>query len=253
MLLNWITLQFLEFSSCCDTEILYGELWWRGWRLGHIWRIRQGGRWWWRWRRQHRSESPRAFSEYLPLWPWIRTLILLSSYQNTRSSSFAKELAARIKGDAIIKAEGDRACKSPTWWIIYEHLFPSHVECHPCMCMLMLFCFYHVLSGKRWHLRRKVKAGKSQSLQSRRVWTSSIIIIIIISDSLLHFVCILFCLRTNAPHCPWSTADEDDDDMFKPPKMDDGDDDDDDFSPFGGKGGLFSGGRGLFDDDDEVF
>lgn len=35
--------------------------------------------------------------------------------------------------------------------------------------------------------------------------------------------------------------------------MDDGDDDDDDFSPFGGKGGLFSGGRGLFDDDDEVF
>lgn len=35
--------------------------------------------------------------------------------------------------------------------------------------------------------------------------------------------------------------------MFKPPKMDD-----DDFSPFGGKSGLFSGGRGLFDDDDEV-
>lgn len=110
-------------------------------------------------------------------------LILLSFYQNTRSSSFAKELAARIKGDAVIKAEGDRACKSLPWWIIllYEHLLPSHVECHPCMCMLMLFCFYHVLSGKRWHLRRKVKAGKSQSLQSRRVWTP--FIIIIISDS----------------------------------------------------------------------
>lgn len=43
-------------------------------------------------------------------------------------------------------------------------------------------------------------------------------------------------------------AEEDDDDMFKPPKMDD-----DDFSPFGGKSGLFSGGRGLFDDDDEVY
>lgn len=42
-------------------------------------------------------------------------------------------------------------------------------------------------------------------------------------------------------------AEEDGDDMFKPPKMDD-----DDFSPFGGKSGLFSGGRGLFDDDDEV-
>lgn len=27
---------------------------------------------------------------------------------------------------------------------------------------------------------------------------------------------------------------------------------DDDYSPFGGKGGLFSGGKGLFDDDDEV-
>ncbi|KAM4730529.1 WASH complex subunit 2C isoform 2-T2 [Anableps anableps] len=49
-------------------------------------------------------------------------------------------------------------------------------------------------------------------------------------------------------------AEEDSDDMFKPPKMDDhydDDDDDDDFSPFGGKSGLFSGGRGLFDDDDE--
>lgn len=45
----------------------------------------------------------------------------------------------------------------------------------------------------------------------------------------------------------YSAAEEDSDDMFKPPKMDD-----DDFSPFGGKGGLFSGGRGLFDDDDEV-
>ncbi|XP_061083806.1 WASH complex subunit 2 isoform X2 [Conger conger] len=38
----------------------------------------------------------------------------------------------------------------------------------------------------------------------------------------------------------------DNDDMFSPPKMED-----EDYSPFGGKGGLFSGGRGLFDDDDE--
>lgn len=35
--------------------------------------------------------------------------------------------------------------------------------------------------------------------------------------------------------------------MFKPPKLED-----EDFSPFGGKSGLFSGGRGLFDDDDDV-
>ncbi|KAM4599744.1 WASH complex subunit 2 isoform 4-T4 [Fundulus diaphanus] len=50
-----------------------------------------------------------------------------------------------------------------------------------------------------------------------------------------------------------ASAEEDSDDMFKPPKMEDhyDDDDDDDFSPFGGKSGLFSGGKGLFDDDDE--
>uniref|UniRef100_A0A8C5QL69 WASH complex subunit 2C n=1 Tax=Leptobrachium leishanense TaxID=445787 RepID=A0A8C5QL69_9ANUR len=38
-----------------------------------------------------------------------------------------------------------------------------------------------------------------------------------------------------------------DDDIFKPPKLTD-----DDFSPFGTKGHLFSGGHGLFDDDEEV-
>lgn len=43
------------------------------------------------------------------------------------------------------------------------------------------------------------------------------------------------------------TAVDDNDDMFKPPNLDN-----DDFSPFEGKSGLFSGGRGLFDDDDEV-
>ncbi|XP_006272814.1 WASH complex subunit 2C isoform X1 [Alligator mississippiensis] len=41
-------------------------------------------------------------------------------------------------------------------------------------------------------------------------------------------------------------SDDDDDDIFKPPKLTD-----EDFSPFGSKGGLFSGGTGLFDDDEE--
>ncbi|XP_036402331.1 WASH complex subunit 2 isoform X2 [Megalops cyprinoides] len=41
-------------------------------------------------------------------------------------------------------------------------------------------------------------------------------------------------------------APPDDNEMFNPPPMED-----EDFSPFGGKGGLFSGGKGLFDDDDE--
>nr|XP_033797207.1 WASH complex subunit 2C-like isoform X2 [Geotrypetes seraphini] len=42
------------------------------------------------------------------------------------------------------------------------------------------------------------------------------------------------------------STDDEDDDMFKPPKLTD-----EDFSPFSDKGGLFSGGRGLFDDDNE--
>ncbi|KAM4703784.1 WASH complex subunit 2C-like [Rhinophrynus dorsalis] len=39
---------------------------------------------------------------------------------------------------------------------------------------------------------------------------------------------------------------DEDDDIFKPPKLTD-----EDFLPFGSKGGLFSGGKGLFDDDEE--
>lgn len=56
---------------------------------------------------------------------------------------------------------------------------------------------------------------------------------------MLSYVIVLMCSGT--------VAEEDGDDMFKPPRLDD-----DDFSPFGGKSGLFSGGKGLFDDDDEV-
>ncbi|XP_038599234.1 WASH complex subunit 2C isoform X3 [Tachyglossus aculeatus] len=40
-------------------------------------------------------------------------------------------------------------------------------------------------------------------------------------------------------------SDDEEDDIFKPPKLTD-----EDFSPFGSKGGLFSGGIGLFDDDE---
>ncbi|XP_059422588.1 WASH complex subunit 2-like [Carassius carassius] len=41
-------------------------------------------------------------------------------------------------------------------------------------------------------------------------------------------------------------VEDDQDELFKPPKMED-----EEYSPFGGNGGLFSGGKGLFDDDDE--
>ncbi|XP_026210937.1 WASH complex subunit 2 isoform X3 [Anabas testudineus] len=90
--------------------------------------------------------------------------------KNTGPSSFADELAARIKGEPVSKPEGDHAS---------------------------------LTSKKKSKSRKASKAAKPQ-------------------------------------------ADEDSDDMFKPPKMED-----DDFSTFGGKGGLFSGGKGLFDDDDD--
>ncbi|KFW03705.1 WASH complex subunit FAM21A, partial [Fulmarus glacialis] len=40
-------------------------------------------------------------------------------------------------------------------------------------------------------------------------------------------------------------SDDEDDDIFKPPKLTD-----EDFAPFGSRGGLFSGGTGLFDDEE---
>ncbi|KAI4812596.1 hypothetical protein KUCAC02_023969 [Chaenocephalus aceratus] len=91
--------------------------------------------------------------------------------KNTAPSSFADELAARIKGEPVTKPEGDRAS---------------------------------LTSKKKSKSRKEPKPAKPEA------------------------------------------AEEDSDDMFKPPKMED-----EDFSPFGGKGGLFSGGRGLFDDDDD--
>ncbi|XP_008568224.1 PREDICTED: WASH complex subunit FAM21C-like isoform X6 [Galeopterus variegatus] len=41
-------------------------------------------------------------------------------------------------------------------------------------------------------------------------------------------------------------SDDDEGNLFAPPKLTD-----EDFSPFGSRGGLFSGGKGLFDDEDE--
>ncbi|XP_030653626.1 WASH complex subunit 2-like, partial [Nomascus leucogenys] len=41
-------------------------------------------------------------------------------------------------------------------------------------------------------------------------------------------------------------SDDEEDNLFAPPKLTD-----EDFSPFGSGGGLFSGGKGLFDDEDE--
>ncbi|XP_055018428.1 WASH complex subunit 2A-like [Boleophthalmus pectinirostris] len=96
--------------------------------------------------------------------------------KSTHQASFADELAARIKGEPVIKPEVDRASLS---------------------------------SKKKSKSRKESKPAKPE-------------------------------------------ADEDSDDMFKPPKMDyEEEEDEEDLSPFGVKSGLFSGGRGLFDDDDE--
>lgn len=118
------------------------------------------------------------------------------------------------------------------------------------MFMFMAFVFLpcHVLealaSKKKSKSRKEPKPAKPQG------------------KTFIHHQTFLFCyefvISTVGPLFPVcssimflyivTAAEEDSDDMFKPPKMDD----DDDFSPFGGKSGLFSGGRGLFDDDDEV-
>ncbi|XP_051507245.1 WASH complex subunit 2C isoform X2 [Myxocyprinus asiaticus] len=52
--------------------------------------------------------------------------------------------------------------------------------------------------------------------------------------------------KSKAKKQPKPQVEDDKDKMFKPPNMED-----EEYSPFGGKGGLFSGGKGLFDDDDE--
>lgn len=64
--------------------------------------------------------------------------------QNTGSSSFAEELAARIKGDVVIKAEGDRACKLLTLKINMP--FPSLLRV--ILARSLSLCFCHVLPGK---------------------------------------------------------------------------------------------------------
>lgn len=119
-----------------------------------------------------------------------------------------------------------------------------------CTCMLMDIIFCHVMFWKHWHPRRKVKAKKNQSLLNNRVGLHpSHFYFIFDTFPEIHFSVstVAFSLSSVNNMFPnFTAADADnDDDMFKPPNLDN-----DDFSPFGGKSGLFSGGRGLFDDDE---
>ncbi|XP_056326514.1 WASH complex subunit 2A isoform X2 [Danio aesculapii] len=52
--------------------------------------------------------------------------------------------------------------------------------------------------------------------------------------------------KSKTKKVPKPQVEDDQDEMFRPPTMED-----EEYSPFGGKGGLFSGGKGLFDDDEE--
>lgn len=56
----------------------------------------------------------------------------------------------------------------------------------------------------------------------------------------------LFLKPGQSHHSSWFLCFlDEDDDIFKPPKLTD-----EDFTPFGSRGGLFSGGTGLFDDEE---
>uniref|UniRef100_A0A8P0SS55 FAM21/CAPZIP domain-containing protein n=1 Tax=Canis lupus familiaris TaxID=9615 RepID=A0A8P0SS55_CANLF len=92
--------------------------------------------------------------------------------KKSRPTSFADELAARIKGEATSQVEEERTTLSPG-------------------------------EAKPWKTLKEKKERRTPS-------------------------------------------DDEEDNLFAPPKLTD-----EDFSPFGSRGGLFSGGKGLFDDEDE--
>lgn len=98
-------------------------------------------------------------------------------------------------------------------------------------------------SKKKSKSKKEPKPPKQQGRTSIHpsFFSISLNLVFHFSQLYFHFVCAVNNLFINF------TADDDNDDMFKPPSLDN-----DDFSPFGGKSGLFSGGRGLFDDDDGV-
>lgn len=121
------------------------------------------------------------------------------------------------------------------------------------MCMLMdiFFLSCHVLkaltSKKKSKSRKEPKPAKPEGRTSIHRHYNSIFLFNTTFDFTTVGSLYLLCYPNLFMYIV-AAAEDDSDDMFRPPKMDD-----DDFSPFGGKSGLFSGGRGLFDDDDEVY
>lgn len=67
------------------------------------------------------------------------------------------------------------------------------------------------------------------------------------SNQVLFWLSLLFPFLKlgQSHHSSWLLCFLDEDDIFKPPKLTD-----EDLTPFGSRGGLFSGGTGLFDDEE---
>lgn len=88
-------------------------------------------------------------------------------FQNTGPSSFAEELAARIKGDAVIKAEGDHARKLPTSWrnIPFHPMLSAILACAYSLFVFLPCPYWEAITSKKKSKSRKgSKASKLQGM-----------------------------------------------------------------------------------------
>lgn len=89
-----------------------------------------------------------------------------SQIQNAGPSSFAEELAARIKGDVVIKAEGDRACELLTFRT--NRPFPSLLSvvlaCSLSLCFLPCPAWEALASKKKSKGRKESQPSKLQGI-----------------------------------------------------------------------------------------
>ncbi|KAK1791585.1 hypothetical protein P4O66_013589, partial [Electrophorus voltai] len=143
-------------------------------------------------------------------------------------ASFADELAARIKGDTTVKPEADSTCR---FTLVFSVKDPRNDGCFP-----VILSIRPTLSSGPSGSKKKIKAKKPT--KARVAWMNQDLVQILWVQS---FTSAAFLSVEEVD----DDDDDDDDDMFNPPKMEE-----DEYSPFGGKGGLFSGGKGLFDDDE---
>ncbi|XP_056207701.1 WASH complex subunit 2-like isoform X3 [Falco biarmicus] len=94
-----------------------------------------------------------------------------------------------------------------------------------------------------------VSITSTQCLTGTILFIALLILFLLLALALLWWFWPLCCTvvikEPPPPPPPEPESDDEDDDIFKPPKLTD-----EDFTPFGSRGGLFSGGTGLFDDEE---